>query len=451
MQDLRTGGDVTVEVEWAAEANVGLAGIELTDGSDPVDSEDSKAVRLLSLTGEKFAPLFSNRQRVWIDICGSANTATLYAPEDILARCASVDLSKLSVWKLRFLVIAGTSSGLPPSRVAARIHRVRATSIPSRSAVAGRVTDTITNRGIAGAVIRFGSDKVVSNPDGSFLLRTAPGKQLLHAEASGYTEVEPPLTTVSPGLRTSAELRMKRTRVGYGQVIASIPLAQKIDSFAPGPRGIYFTTSWEHGSRFLWHLPFTGGPATELGTISLAPAQKDFQDALTTGSPQFYDVGRGMAYADNVLYGIGAWPARIFRITAKGELSLVHRLPIDWPQGLVFDGKRFWFLENSGIDNRCGLQAIDAQTGQLVVNLPANDNKISGLAWGMGRFWVSSMAGRVYEIDIEQAADRKSLEGGSVNQFPGCYSQIAFDGGYLWGLDSDAKRLCKIKVGRDSE
>ena len=115
----------------------------------------------------------------------------------------------------------------------------------------------------------------------------------------------------------------------------------------------------------------------------------------------------------------------------------------------MFDGKRFWFLENSGLDNRYGIHAIDPQTGQTVISVPSSDKKISGLAWGLGRFWVSSLAGHVYEIDIDQAIEKKSLEAGEANRFSGEYRCLGFGDGYLWGLDHEAKRLCKIKVRTD--
>lgn len=147
-----------------------------------------------------------------------------------------------------------------------------------------------------------------------------------------------------------------------------------------------------------------------------------------------------------MIYGIAAWPGRIFRVSANGELTLVHRLAIDWPKGIVFDGKRFWFLESSGMENRYGIHAIDQQTGETVISVPSSDKKISGLAWGLGRFWVSNLAGHVFEIDIDRAVEKKSLEAGAVNRFAGVYCQLGFGDGHLWGWDREAQRLCKIKV-----
>lgn len=446
VQNLCSTDDATVEIEWSAEANLGLAAIELTDGKEPADSEDSRSIRLLSLLGEKYAPLFSQQQRVWIDICGLTRTATVYTQEGIPRGGAAIDLQKLPAWKLRFLTRACTSAGYPPSHVTAQIRRVCATRIPARSSVSGRVIDEIANRGIPGAVVRFGSDKVVSNLDGTFLLRTAPGKQMLHADAAGYEELDPPTLRIEPGRRTQSEVRMRRTHFGYGHVLMSIPLNRLVQSVAISSKDIYFTATQDSGPQTIFRVPIAGGRAGELGTVSLSPAQRGLRDALTTGSPDTVAVGRGMMWADGVIYGIDAWPGRIFRVSTNGELTLVHRLAIDWPEGIVFDGTRFWFLENSNIDNRYGIRAIDSKTGRIEVSVPSRDTKIFGLAKGLGRFWVSSLAGHVYEIDIDQAIDNKSLEAGVVNRFPGEYCRLGFGDGCLWGLDREAQRLCKIKV-----
>jgi outer membrane protein assembly factor BamB len=242
---------------------------------------------------------------------------------------------------------------------------------------------------------------------------------------------------------------MKRTQFGYGHVVASIPLNQLVQSVAIAPKDIYFTAARGNGPQALFRMPITNGREVELGTISISPSQKDLADALTRGSPDLFSVGLGMTWADGVIYGISAWPGRIFRVSTNGELALMNRLAINWPQGIVFDGKRFWFLENSGLDNRYGIHAIDPQTGQTVISVPSSDKKISGLAWGLGRFWVSSLAGHVYEIDIDQAIEKKSLEAGEANRFSGEYRCLGFGDGYLWGLDHEAKRLCKIKVRTD--
>ena len=437
-----------MEIEWSAEANLGLAAIEVTDGKEPVDMADSQSIPLLPLHADKYAPLFSQRQRVWIDICGQTNTATVYTPEGVPRGGAAIDLSRLSVWKLRFFVKAGTSAGFPPSHVVARIYRVCAKQVPPRSAVSGRVVDAISNRGIPGAVVRVGSDKVVSNPDGTFLLRTAPGKEPLHADATGYEETDPKVISIEPGRRTVADVSMKRTRFQYGNVVDSIAMRPQVQSFALAPKDIYFTLDRGGGIHVLFQMPIAGGHETELGTIALSRAERHSRDAFTIGTFSL-SVPVGLTWDDGVLYGIEAWPGRIFRVASNGELSFIRRLQINWPVSIVLHDKRYWFLENSGIDNRYGIHAVDSETGKEVLRIPTSDKKISGLAWGLNRFWVSSLAGHVYEIDMEQAIERKSLEAGAVNRFSGQYERLGFSDSCLWGLDRDAQRLCKIKVRGD--
>jgi hypothetical protein len=242
---------------------------------------------------------------------------------------------------------------------------------------------------------------------------------------------------------------MKRTRFGYGHVVASIPLKQLVQSLAITPNNIYFIAARDNSPQILFQMPIAGGHEVELGTIALSPAQRGLPDALTAGSPDLFSVGSGMTWADGVIYGIAAWPGRIFRVSSNGELTLVKRLAIDWPEGLVFDGKQFWFLETSGMENRYGIHAIDLKTGRTVISVPSADKRVSGLAWGLGRFWVSSSAGHVYEIDINRAIGKRLLEAGAVNCFSGEYSRLGFGDGHLWGLDRDAQRLCKIKVRED--
>jgi hypothetical protein len=307
----------------------------------------------------------------------------------------------------------------------------------------------MANRGIPGVLVRFGGVTAVTYPDGSFLLRTVPGKQLLHAAVEDYEEIEPPLVSTNPGRRTWAEVRMNRTRFGYGHVVASIAVSQSVESMAISPNDIYFTEGRDDASAILFRIPKTGGPKVQLGTLSLSPIEKNPDKALMRGSPHLHSVKGGMAWVDGVMYGIADWPGRLFRVSTTGELTLQHPLAIEWPTGVVFDGKRFWFLENNEIENRYGIHAIDGQTGQTVSTVPSRDTQVSGLAWGLDRFWVSSLEGHVYEIDIARAVEKASLEAGRVNRFSGEYCRLGFCDGYLWGLDRDAQRLCKIKVRAD--
>jgi hypothetical protein len=68
---------------------------------------------------------------------------------------------------------------------------------------------------------------------------------------------------------------------------------------------------------------------------------------------------------------------------------------------------------------------------------------------GRDKFWVSSLEGWVYEVNLTQAVEKGSFEAGVVKQFSGQYYSLAFSDGYLWGLDPEAQRLCKIRVQQD--
>jgi len=78
--------------------------------------------------------------------------------------------------------------------------------------------------------------------------------------------------------------------------------------------------------------------------------------------------------------------------------------------------------------------------------LEGRDTKISGIAWGKERLWVSSLKGQVYEGDVNRAKQEGSREAGIVRKFAGQYDRLSYEGGYLWGLDAKANRICKINL-----
>lgn len=56
------------------------------------------------------------------------------------------------------------------------------------------------------------------------------------------------------------------------------------------------------------------------------------------------------------------------------------------------------------------------------------------------------MTGRVYAIDCDAALSASTVEAGIWREFKGNYTRLAFGQGYLWGLDQEKRRICKIKI-----
>jgi hypothetical protein len=68
------------------------------------------------------------------------------------------------------------------------------------------------------------------------------------------------------------------------------------------------------------------------------------------------------------------------------------------------------------------------------------------LAWDGEQFWLSSDEGRVYAVNRDFALRQGTVESAVGPQFSGKYSAIAFGQGFLWGLEKDRRRICKIKL-----
>lgn len=423
--------DVMVEFDLSAVARCGTVLIKMTDGKAPTDREDPASITLFHAQGDKYRPLSLAKQKLRIEICGSAKTATVYEQEKPLPGFTNIDLSSLSAWRLRFYASAGTSAGLADEGLASiRLFPITARTIEAKSGVAGRVIDKVTNRGLENVLVETEpGNTTMTGRDGCFLLASPPGAYSLRAELSDFVQNDSARARVSiePAKRHLIELPMTRVKFNYGDVLSSIAL-DKFDilSFALAPDQIYLTAMESGGTPAFYRLSFDRREPVKIGPLS---------------------IGRGLTCADARFYAIEAWDKKgFYEIAENGEPTLLHRLNIDWPESLAYDGRLFWFLEANGLENHYGLRALDPESGREVARLTMQDKDACGLAWGDGRFWISSRAGHVAEIDIERAKEMGTVEAGILHKFPGEYSRLSFANGFLWGWDPKAKRLCKINL-----
>jgi len=428
--DLRSDDDVIVELELAAEARCGVVQVKLSEGREPEARGDPASITLFSAQGEKHNPLSIKSQKMRIEVCGSAQMATLYTQDGMLPDSTNVDLSALKSWRLRFYASAGTSAGFPPASAVLKLYAVRAARVESKPAIAGRIVDTTTNRGIPGASVTIKGQhlETMSNPDGTYVLLCPPGQYAVTASVTDYALVEPIEVRVVPSKRAVANISMKRTKFGYGDVLSAFSVGkQNCHAIAVASDSIFYVASSEGEKPSLYRAKLDGTQAARLGELSPGGCS-------------------GLGFVQGTLYGTDWWPGRLYRISTNGQATLVKRLDIDWPRGLAFDGSNLWYLETSSIDNKYGAYAVDAGSGGVVIQLEGRDTKISGIAWGKERLWVSSLKGQVYEVDVNRAKQEGSLEAGIVRKFAGQYDRLSYEGGYLWGLDAKANRICKINL-----
>jgi hypothetical protein len=229
--------------------------------------------------------------------------------------------------------------------------------------------------------------------------------------------------------RVIVDARMRKIKLGFGDVVESIAYGSRnISTIAVHDGYIWYTGTEENAHTRLYRMRPNGKESEEIGELA---------------------IGSGLAFCGDTLYGVEAWPGRLYKVSAKGEPSLVGRLNINWPKDLAFDGKNLWYIESSGIDNRYGVYALDLESRRVVVHFVSDDQRIQGLAWANNRLWISSLSGSVYEVDPDVAKATGKLEAGILRKFGGKYWKLSCADGHLLGLDSEAKRICKILIKQE--
>ncbi len=186
----------------------------------------------------------------------------------------------------------------------------------------------------------------------------------------------------------------------------------------------------------------------ELSAGRVAPA------VPSEGKPEFSAdrLIQDFVQCDSQLVGVRGWPGVLLDLTSTPPglpLELKHPSngrTINCPNGATFDGSLLWFIESDYSNKRFGLPAVDLKRGAITKSLTSNDTRMKGLAWGGRLLWISSAEGRVYAIDPNVAERRGTVEAGFVRDFRGNYTRLAYGQGWLWGLEPEKHRICKIKI-----
>ena len=128
------------------------------------------------------------------------------------------------------------------------------------------------------------------------------------------------------------------------------------------------------------------------------------------------------------------------------ELKRNDGSPISYPTGCAFDGGLLWFVELDESDKEFGIRAFDLKRNEIIHWVRSADKAMAGIAWDEKRFWISSRDGGFYEVEREAALHYGSVDKARGAGFRGKYVQLAYGLGHLWGLDSDARVIHKIKI-----
>ncbi|MCL4790187.1 MAG: hypothetical protein KJ070_25970 [Verrucomicrobia bacterium] len=442
-RDLREWSPCRIEIEMAgkvAEGCLAVTVVEDTDAPPPPDNEVHGAV-LARLDGIYDQTNAWPVVRMRIDLLANAQAAIVYRDTNRLDEFDVVDLREFGRWGLRLFAFARTSRGLPSGEADFRIKEAVIFTRPGAEPVVGRIVETPSEVPVADAVVKNprGRTLAKTRENGAFAVRVGKRDSPLAVEKPNYFVEAPLANPVEP----FSTVRLRNLNPGPGAMIEAIP----------------------YGNLFVANIGFRGDALMvlvhdsdtncslrplDLITRTVAPDLANFLE-LETGKDGLLS---GFAECGDRLIGIKHWQGAVFDLTSGSPQWLTaitnhDGSPLSYPQGCTFDGEYLWFVENDVTNQRFGLCAFDLGRMSLWRRFTSLDRSISGLAWDSGRkqFWVSNTKGRVYGVSrqnlLRLGTVEMAQEGGS---FAGSYTRLAWGLGYLWGLDQQNRRICKIKI-----
>lgn len=438
--DLRGRGDVIVETVLSGGATNAFLSCIVSDGTEPAGRENTNSVALFEVHGGNHVPAELQAVRLRIEFIDSAGLAIVrYGPVSKI-----IDISQLQTWKLRYSVYAHSSAGFRTGSAVLIVNSATAVRSRQETRLIGSVIDKISGRPVAGAEIRnaTGSRLGITDASGNFSVATSKGPLRIGAFNKGFAEPGLLNVSVESGRSKLVNLTVRRNEIGFGDVVSSIAFGERdIPVIEATADGIYYADYKslhivdEH-TRFpkLHLMDFSGTVLKELG-YAIYP--------------------QGLARGDEGLCSTTHWPGRIFRYDDRGPELLAEmryarpngvELKVNWPRDAACANGKLWFVENAEVEDRHGLFAFDLRTRTMVAHLPTRERKIAGLAWDGRNFWISTDAGRVFEMNPEMALSQGSVEGGIGREFTGFYARLSYFDGYLWGLDTETRRICKINI-----
>lgn len=421
--------DLVVDVELAARCDIGSAAMLMSNGEWPRGWQPADGVVLFAGYSDPNTPLRLDRRFLRVFLSRSQSLAVL---ETLSGEFDVADLSTLDKWLLRFYVSAGTSGDLPAASASLKLDSVRVSKLQEEAALLGRVMDRVANRGVEGVDLEIGGDRqlVTTNANGYFFAKTAPGTTSVRIQSDGYSQLSGSDAEVKRGTIASMEVCVKDTDIQYGDVVGSIPFEHDT------VRSLVVEREW------LW---------IDVGDSSSGDAfyRIRFDDQKATrvnSSPGMW----GMSAAGNRLFGVANWPGRVFEISAEGQATEIHRFPTNslaWPFGIAFDGRHVWLVALPEQGDDC-VHVIDPGSWATVASITSRDPLTGAIAAAPdGRIWVCRESGGVYELDGRQLLRQPNTEFPATTAFSGKYKALGYGDGELWGVDNEARRLCKINIG----
>ncbi len=425
--NLKGPGDTVVTVSLAVEG-VGVMAIDLTDGLQPAVARDARGTaRLWTVVNNPALQVPKREAQVGIELFADSNMAKVRWTSEGKLHVRFVDISPLAAWRLRFYAETVSAAGMPGFTCTLWLDDVQVKVVSKMPLIGGWVSDQPTGEKVPGVRIRnaVAGSITTTDDEGAYLLVAKAGRNRLEFPDPRYVAVNATELELSALSATRRDLTVRKVRPEPGDVLETRTLADAEGLFVFSTTHLYWM-----GERWALRREPLGGGATEL--LAFLPETA------------------GIACCCNRLFKVGSYetPA-LFEITPEGTTNLLFWLTnltvfspdhTVYPRSLACDGTNFWFIEwNRAHTNRCGVFAVDMNTGQQRAHFVSVDYGLQGIACGNGRLYLSAGRRVIYEIDPARAAEKGLLELGIVREFQGQYGCLSFHSNQLWGAGTGGK------------
>lgn len=441
LRDLRRMGPCRVDIELSGAAHLGSLALVATDDTVPTNYLDSTGQVLRDFDARLSLQLAqtSRWQTAKLRICLLPRSQSAIVWPDVrrAREFSVVDLSSFPKWQLRMVWTAATSSGYPAGIADFRIKSFAVSTLPGEEPLVGWVFQETSEWPVASASVLDAAEKLVAETlsNGAFVVTTRLPDGWLTVKKPGFQTSRKKVLAAGEAAAL-APIHLRKSNYELGDMVSVIPI--------PAHLRVCCIGTWNGQVSVLTSTVSNVCKLHQIDKISNRISDSGLPITGLEGAQAFVECG-------GRLLGISHWHGTIWDLSsgiAEKVSALTHAngTPLSWPAGCVFDGHWLWFVENDRGTNRY-VHAFDLERREIVRTLPSSDPGIFGLAWDGWQFWVSSRAGMVYAVDPEKALRNGTVEGGRTGrQFSGSYDRLTYAGGELWALESDRRRICRIKL-----
>ncbi len=444
VHDFRSTSRCQIEVDLSGSSSRYFLGLAMSSGLPPTSVADVRGGVLCGSVQNNPDQTVLSLANLLVMVIPERQVAVVYPDRARRDQFDVVDLRDLAAWHMRFFCRSVSSAGFPPSPTEVRVRKVVVRRIADTPAVVGRVVDEVSDRPLEDAIIRDSSGKPIAktSQSGAFLIEDQIGP--FKVEKPGY-----PNATIQARSESDARhlitVRLRNLNPKIGDVVDVIPLGETPLSAIGIHDGKLHGLSYVDEER-----------RSHLFEIDVVRRE------IRATRPRFYHFeGSFQSFAEvgGRTFGFQVWHTTnsngvIFDLGRESQRPIVVLTRPDgralrYPNGCAFDGRLLWFVENDFPDKVFGIHSFDPDWLRPGPDpfLPSSDIGLRALAWDGHRFWVSGWKLGLYRVNRDRAVRLQSVDYGVEGEkLPGDYDSLAYGEGYLWGLELDKKRICKIKT-----